>query len=225
MLQNSETPEPVVVETGSDPALAVIWLHGLGADGHDFEGVVAEMDLPAEPIRFVFPHAPVIRVRVNGGVPMRAWYDIAHPEIARDPDVEGMRRSVAEVERLVGREISRGISRERIVLAGFSQGGVIALLATFSTGLRYAGVLALSTYLPSSPQLGLVDSPTPLLMIHGTEDPVVPYRVGKSSFERIVGLGGGGERRWIDYRMGHSVCLPEVAEISSWLKALTDEVP
>lgn len=223
-MAQSSPLEAVVLETGPDPALAVVWLHGLGADGHDFEGIVPEMDLREPAIRFVFPHAPVIRVRVNGGVPMRAWYDIASPEIGRNPDLEGMRRSVAEVERLVGQEISRGIPRERIVLAGFSQGGVIALLSVFSTGLRYAGVLALSTYLPPDPDLPLADSPTPLLMVHGTGDPVVPFSLGKSSFDRIVALGGGGERRWIDYRMGHSVCLPEIAEISSWLQAIAAPV-
>ncbi len=222
MAQGSELLQAVVLETGPDPALAVVWLHGLGADGHDFEGIVPEMDLREPSVRFVFPHAPVIRVRVNGGMPMRAWYDIAHPEIGRDPDLEGMGGSVAEVEKLVGQEISRGIPRERIVLAGFSQGGVIALLSAFTTGLRYAGVLALSTYLPPAPDLRLVDSPTPLLMVHGTEDPVVPFRLGKSSFDRIVALGGAGERRWLDYRMGHSVCLPEVEEISSWLRTIAN---
>ena len=223
MVPNSDTEGAVVLETGPNPAFAVIWLHGLGADGHDFEGIVPQMDLPETPIRFIFPHAPVIRVRVNGGFPMRAWYDVAHPEISRDPDLDGMRRSVAEVERLVGQEIARGIPRERIVLAGFSQGGGIALLSVFSTGLRYAGVLALSTYLPPSPELSLVDSPTPLLMVHGTEDPVVPLPLGKGSFNRIVALGGEGPRHWLDYRMGHSVCLPEVAEISSWLRTLAGE--
>ena len=220
MAQGSEPLQAVVLETGPDPALVVVWLHGLGADGHDFEGIVPEMDLQKTSIRFVFPHAPVIRVRVNGGMPMRAWYDIAHPEIGRDPDLEGMGGSVAEVEKLVGQEISRGIPRERIVLAGFSQGGVIALLSAFTTGFRYAGVLALSTYLPPSPDLRLVESPTPLLMVHGTFDPVVPFRLGKSSFDRIVALGGAGSRRWLDFPMGHSVCLPEVEEISSWLRTL-----
>ncbi|MGC8500511.1 MAG: alpha/beta hydrolase [Leptospirillia bacterium] len=216
--------DAVVLETGPDPSFAVIWLHGLGADGHDFEGVVREMDLPETPIRFVFPHAPVMRVSVNGGAPMRAWYDVAKPDISRHPDIAGMGRSVAQVGRLVDREISRGIPRERIVLAGFSQGGVIALLSAFSRGLPLGGVLALSTYLPLSPEVALSDSPTPLLMIHGTEDPVVPFLLGKESFERIAALGGAGERRWIDYRMGHSVCLPEIGEIASWLGKIIGEV-
>ncbi len=215
--------DAVELETGPDPSFAVIWLHGLGADGHDFEGIVREMDLPEAPIRFVFPHAPVMRVSVNGGAPMRAWYDVAQPDLSRHPDIVGMRRSVEQVRRLVDREIARGIPGERVILAGFSQGGVIALLSVFFRGLSLGGVLALSTYLPLASEVVLKDSPSPLLMIHGSFDPVVPLRLGKESFERIVALGGAGERRFVEYSMGHSVCLPEIGEIASWLRTIMGE--
>ncbi len=215
--------ESVTLETGPDPRWAVIWLHGLGADGHDFAGIVPEIPLPQVPLRFVFPHAPVMRIRVNGGAPMRAWYDVALPDLSRDPDLKGMRRSVEHVRELARHEMNRGIPPERIILAGFSQGGVIALLTVFGEGgERWGGVLALSTYLPSDAGVPLSDSPTPLLMVHGTEDPVVPFRLGRKTFEALERLGGKGVREWQQYLMGHSVCLPEIGAIGEWMGGILD---
>ncbi|MCL4485253.1 MAG: alpha/beta hydrolase [Nitrospirae bacterium] len=215
--------ESVILETGPDPRWAVIWLHGLGADGHDFEGIVPELPLPPVPVRFVFPHAPVMRVRVNGGAPMRAWYDVALSDLSRYPDLEGMFRSVGHLQALAKRETERGIPAERIILAGFSQGGVIALLTVFGEGARrWGGVLALSTYLPLEAGITLADSPTPLFMVHGTEDPVVPFRLGRKSFEVLEGLGGMGSRKWQQYAMGHSVCLPEIGAIGAFLGGILE---
>jgi phospholipase/carboxylesterase len=210
--------DAVILETGKDPRWSVIWLHGLGADGHDFEGIVPEIPLPPVPVRFVFPHAPVMRVRVNGGAPMRAWYDVALADIARYPDIDGMKRSVGHVRTLAKGEEERGIPPERIILAGFSQGGVIVLMTVFGEPTRrWGGVMALSTYLPLESGLVFADNPTPLFMAHGTEDPVVPFRLGKKTFETIEGLGNKGPREWHQYSMGHSVCLPEIEAIGAWM--------
>lgn len=215
--------DAVILETGPDPRWAVIWLHGLGADGHDFEGIVPEIPLPPVPLRFIFPHAPVMRVRVNGGAPMRAWYDVALADLSRYPDLEGMNRSVNHLQALAKREEERGIPPERIILAGFSQGGVIVLLTVFGDPrIRWGGVLALSTYLPLDSGLPLSDSPTPLFMAHGTEDPVVPFRLGRKTFETLEGLGTKGARKWEQYAMGHSVCLPEIGDIGSWMGGILE---
>lgn len=210
--------DAVTLETGADPRWAVIWLHGLGADGHDFEGVVPEISLPPVPVRFLFPHAPVMRVRVNGGAPMRAWYDVALADLSRYPDIEGMKRSVGHLQALAKREEERGIPPERIILAGFSQGGVIALMTVFGDpARRWGGVLALSTYLPLDSGLLLSDSSTPLFMAHGTEDPVVPFRLGRKTFEVLEGLGKKRAREWQQYAMGHSVCFPEIRDIGAFM--------
>ncbi len=208
--------DDVTIETGVDPAWSVIGLHGLGADGHDLKGIVPELSLPPVPLRFVFPHAPVMRVRINGGAPMRAWYDVALADLTRFPDIEGMRRSVGYVQALVKREEERGVPQSRIILAGFSQGGLIALLTAFGSPRIFGGVLALSTYLPEDSDLSLTDNSTPLLMIHGTEDPVVPFPVGKRTFERLKGLGSRGTREWSQFAMGHTICLPEIRVIGDW---------
>ena len=215
--------ESISLETGPSPEWAVIWLHGLGADGHDFEAIVPELPLPPVPVRFIFPHAPVMRVRINGGAPMRAWYDVAVSDLSRFPDLDGMHRSVRHVQTLAKREEERGILPERIILAGFSQGGVIALLTVFEDARRWGGVLALSTYLPLDAGLRLVDTPTPLLMVHGTEDPVVPFRLGRQTYDALNALGGQGSREWHQYLMGHSVCLPEINAIGSWMGHILTE--
>ncbi|MFV8834962.1 alpha/beta hydrolase [Aquisalimonas sp.] len=211
------------VETGArDNATAsVIWLHGLGADGHDFEPIVPELRLPAGlPVRFVFPHAPVRPVTLNGGMSMRAWYDIIALGGNAQQDADGIRDSEQKVHALIRRENERGIPSERIVLAGFSQGGAIAL----HTGVRYperlAGIMGLSTYLPLSETVEAersdANAGTPVLMAHGTEDPVLPVQMGANSRAQLDGMGYSVE--WHDYPMQHQVCLEEIQAISAWLQ-------
>ena len=210
--------EAIEIETGPSPRAAIIWLHGLGADGHDFEPIVPELEMPPAPAaRFVFPHAPVQPVTINGGARMRAWYDVTNDG---RQDAEGIRASQARVEALIARERSRGIAPGAIVLAGFSQGGAIAL----HTGLRHperlAGILALSTYLPLPDTLekeaSQANRDVPIFMAHGTEDPVIPLSWAARSRDRLVSLGYAVESH--DYPMPHSVCPEEIADISRWLR-------
>lgn len=217
---DAEPLSAVEIDPPSAPAASVIWLHGLGADGNDFVPIVEELGLPeGSPVRFVFPHAPMRAVTVNGGLILRAWYDIASLEIDEDIDEAGVRDSIQKVERLVEAEKSRGIPARSIVLAGFSQGGAIAL----ETGLRHAerlgGILALSTYLPLAPALEAEASPAnrdvPIFMAHGTYDPIIPYFVGRRSREKLEALGYRVE--WREYPMPHSVCGEEVDAMGAWL--------
>jgi len=215
--------ETIEIESRPDPAAAVIWMHGLGADGNDFVPIVNELDLTGAPaIRFVFPHAPMRPVTINNGHVMRAWYDVSFGDLeghSRKADEKGVRESQAQISALVARENSRGITTGNIVLAGFSQGGAVAL----HTGLRYpetlAGVMALSTYLPLAESFAMEATPanarTPVFMAHGTHDPVVPYAMGKTSHERLQQAGYAVE--WHDYPMQHSVCLEEIADVGRWL--------
>ena len=199
---------------------SVIWLHGLGADGHDFESIVPELGLSDElAVRFVFPHAPRRPVTINGGMVMRAWYDIRGFDIRRDEDIEGLRTSEAQVRALVEHEVSRGVSEERIVLAGFSQGGAIALQAGVRHPRRLAGIMALSTYLTLPEKLESEASPAntdcPVFMAHGTQDPVVPFEGGQQSRDALKAQGY--EIEWREYPMPHAVCAEEIADISAWL--------
>lgn len=215
--------EAIEIETGGNPTASVIWLHGLGADGSDFVPVVQELGLAqAPPIRFVFPHAPMRPVTINNGYVMRAWYDVSYGDLegkSRQADEQGVRASQTAIGELIEREADRGISNENIVLAGFSQGGAIAL----QTGLRYprplAGVLALSTYLPLAESFALEAAPanakTPVFMAHGAQDPVVPYAMGSKSKELLGKMGYSVE--WHEYPMQHSVCLEEIQDIGAWL--------
>lgn len=212
----------IELANGAAPQGTVIWLHGLGADGWDFVPIVRELALPEElELRFIFPHAPVRPVTINNGYAMRAWYDIAMADIGRLPDEAGIRQSQAQVEAFVAREKSRGIAAGRIVLAGFSQGGAVAL----HTGLRHteplAGILALSTYLPLGETLEResadANDRVPVFMAHGTEDPVVPLALAESSRAALAARGLAPE--WHTYPMPHSVCTEEVAAISQWLAA------
>jgi phospholipase/carboxylesterase len=218
--------EAIEVETGKKPAASVIWLHGLGADGNDFVPIVHELDLEGAPaIRFVFPHAPMQPVTINNGYVMRAWYDIRWGDLegrAKQADEQGVRASQAAVVKLVEREVTRGIAVENIVLAGFSQGGAIAL----QTGLRYpanlAGLMALSTYLPLAEQLAdeatAENRKTSIFMAHGVQDAVVPYAMAARSRDILVQHGYDVE--WHEYRMQHSVCLEEIRDIGAWLKRI-----
>jgi len=216
----SEALPTVEMETGASPQAAIIWLHGLGADGHDFEPIVPELGLPASlPVRFVFPHAPLMPVTINGGAVMRAWYDVAGDG---RQDEAGIRAAQARVEALLAREKARGIRAVSIVLAGFSQGGAVAL----QTGLRYperlAGILALSTYLPLADKLAAEASPAnravPILMCHGIQDPVIPLSAATRSRDALRALGYAVE--WREYPMPHAVCAEEIADIGRWLRTV-----
>jgi phospholipase/carboxylesterase len=209
--------DAIELETGANPQAAVIWLHGLGADGHDFEPIVPELDLAA-PVRFVFPHAPVRPVTINGGMRMRAWYDIF--QLGGGPeDDAGVRASQRLLEDLISKETGRGIAPGRIVLAGFSQGGAVALQTALRHPQRLAGILALSTYLPLAPKLeserAKANQDLPIFMAHGTYDDIIPIDRAQASRKHLEALGYAVE--WHDYPMPHSVCAPEVADIAAFL--------
>ena len=211
--------ETIEIETGARPDAAVIWLHGLGADGHDFEPIVPELKLAGRlSLRFVFPHAPIRPVTLNQGMNMRAWYDILQLGGGREDD-PGIRASQKSVEDLIAREGARGIAPHRVVLAGFSQGGAIVLQTALRYPERLAGVLALSTYLPLAPTLAAERNPAnqdvPIFMAHGTQDPMIPVHRAVASRDALVKLGYPVQ--WRDYPMPHSVCLEEISDISAWL--------
>lgn len=212
----------IELETRSGPRFAVIWLHGLGADAHDFEPIVPELVRPQWPaLRFVFPNAPVRPITVNGGMRMRGWYDIGGADIAAKQDEVGIRSSIAAIEFLIAREGERGIAPANILLAGFSQGGAI----TLATGLRQRapllGLIALSTYLPLHHTLdaeGAHESArVPIFMGHGRFDPVVPEALGTMSRDWISAKGN--PITWKSYPMPHSVCADEVRDLSDWMGA------
>ncbi len=212
--------ETVEQETAPSPQWTVLWLHGLGADGHDFAPIVPELvrrDWPA--LRFVFPHAPQRAVTINGGMRMRAWYDIRDFDLANRADETGVMESVAQVEALIARENERGIADERIVLAGFSQGGAIALAAGLRRQKPLAGLVGLSTYLPAANKAAefLAEGATaqPLFMAHGTQDPVVPFAAGEHSASLLKMLGFAVD--WHRYPMAHQVCAEEISDLGDWL--------
>ena len=206
-------------ETGDNHTHSVIWLHGLGADGNDFAPIVPELVAPSWPaLRFVFPHAPVQPVTVNGGAPMRAWYDIYGFDLVSRQDESGMRQSIAAVEALIAREHERGVPSERIVLAGFSQGGAIALAAGLRHPRQLAGIVALSTYLPLADALAIerqpVNAGVPIFWGHGTSDPVVVLQRGEDSRRVLQALGYAVQ--WHTYPMPHSVCAEEITDLQHW---------
>lgn len=208
----------ITLESGKQPRHSIIWLHGLGADGHDFAPIVEQLSLPA--VRFIFPHAPQRPVTINGGYVMRAWYDIAGSSVDAQQDEPGIRASQAAIEVLIEQEIARGIAPDHIFLAGFSQGGAIALHTAVRQPVPLAGVLALSTYLPlanSVPDEALAGTRiTPVFMAHGRGDTVVPYTSGVASKNALIELGYAVE--WHEYPMQHSVCEPELRDIEIWLR-------
>ena len=208
----------IEISTGDSPQLAIIWLHGLGADGHDFEPIVPELDLPFS-ARFVFPHAPVRPITVNGGMEMRGWYDILGFGVKMRHDAAGIRASAAAVTRLIDREIEQGLTASQIVLAGFSQGGAIALHTALREPRSLAGVLALSTYLPLGDSLAAersaANAGAPIFMAHGSADPLLPLALAEGSRRTLEGLGYAVD--WHVYPMQHSVCIEEIAAIAGWL--------
>ena len=210
----------VEVQTGPTPTASVIWLHGLGADGHDFEPIVPELRLPAElPLRFIFPHAPVRPVTLNGGMPMRAWFDIVKIGVNQPRDVQGMLASRHAVEELIARENHRGVPTARIVLAGFSQGGAVALFSGLQHADKLAGIMALSTWLPADEGLDLrlssANLATPIFYGHGTQDPVVPLLLGAQTRNWLTQQGCVVS--WHTYPMPHTVSMEEIVHIRAWL--------
>jgi phospholipase/carboxylesterase len=216
-----QTPETVEVLTGENPQGSVIWLHGLGADGHDFEPIVAELRLPKElSLRFVFPHAPVQPVTINGGMAMRSWYDIVSFDSEGRADRAGVLASSDLLEGLIAREIDRGIAPEKIVIAGFSQGGAVAIHTALQTEHPIAGLMALSTYmaLPDDAASAVSRKDLPIFMAHGSFDPVLRMEWGRSSADRLIEAGFAID--WHEYPMAHAVCPQEIADISHWLSAI-----
>jgi phospholipase/carboxylesterase len=218
--------DAIEIETGPNPRASVIWMHGLGADGNDFVPIVHELDLEGAPdIRFVFPHAPTRPVTINKGYVMRAWYDVKWGDLegrSKQADESGVRESQQLIAALIERECGRGLTAERIVLAGFSQGGAMAL----QTGLRFprklAGIMALSCYLPLAESFAAEASPenreTPIFMGHGTQDGVIA--MGMATLSRDVLLQHGYDVEWHEYPMAHSVCLEEIEHIATWLRRI-----
>jgi phospholipase/carboxylesterase len=214
-------PDAIEIETAPTPRASVIWLHGLGADGHDFEPIVPELRLPATlPVRFVFPHAPMRAVTINGGMVMRAWYDVVDAGGARREVEPGVRESQHRIETLIERERSRAIPAAAIVLAGFSQGGAMALHAGLRHAEPLAGILALSCFLPLADTLAAEASAanreTPIFMAHGTHDPLIPLARGVQVRDLVTALGY--RVSWHQYPMPHAVCAEEIADIALWLR-------
>lgn len=216
--------EFIEIETGENVEFSVIWLHGLGASGHDFEPIVPELKLLSRPgIRFLFPHAPIRPVTVNGGAAMRAWFDITTMDIeSRNQDSEGIAESVALVDELIASEIARGISETNILLAGFSQGGAIALQAGLTLPRKIGGIVALSTYLPmeqeSLDNITASKLTTPIFMAHGAFDEVIRCAVAEQSRDRL--LAREANLQWHKYDIAHSVSNEEVDDLSIWFRRL-----
>lgn len=199
----------------------VIWLHGLGADGSDFAPIVPELNLPASMnIRFIFPHAPIMPVTINNGHEMRAWFDIKASDLTSRADVDGMQRSVEQINALIEHEITRGIAPANIILAGFSQGAVIALMTGILSSKRLAGIIALSGLFPHADsviqQAPAANHDLPIFIAHGTEDTVLPLSLGRDAYAALVKAAYPAD--WHSYAMGHSVCLEEINDISQWIQ-------
>jgi len=224
---NAELLDCIEIETAANPTQppkhAVIWLHGLGASGDDFVPVVPELGLDdAPPIRFVFPHAPVQPVTINGGMQMRSWYDIVATDLIRREDADGIRASAANIDALIAREHARGVPFDHIVLAGFSQGCAMTLHTGLRTPHRLAGLIGLSGYLPLADTLASGRHPanaqTPIFLAHGSHDPVVPLARAEQSRDALQALGYPVQ--WHTYPMPHSVCAPQIADIGAFLRGV-----
>ncbi len=222
----SDLLDAVEVETAPHPTAAVIWMHGLGADGHDFEPLVPELGLAAKPaVRFVFPHAPLRPVTINNGMVMRAWYDVRGEAGERREDGAGVRASQAAIEALIARERQRGVAAAKIVLAGFSQGGAMALHTGLRHPARLGGILALSCFLPLADALAAeasaASATVPIFMGHGTRDDVIPLVRARRARDTLTALGYRVD--WHEYPMPHAVCGDEVDDIARWLHAVLGE--
>lgn len=216
----SELLPAVIVETAPNSDASVIWMHGLGDTGHGWSGVVPELGLPASlAVRFLFPHAPSMPVTINQGCVMPAWYDVRTADFGSRADVDGVRASRDRVEAMIAAERARGVAASRIVLAGFSQGGAVAIYAALRHRERLAGVVALSTYLVDAPSLAAEASPAnrglPIVMAHGTRDPVIPIALAEASRDTLVSAGWQVE--WHAYTMEHSAVLDEIRAVGTFL--------
>jgi phospholipase/carboxylesterase len=212
--------EHLELTTGINPKGTVIWMHGLGADCWDFVPIVKELGLPSElPLRFIFPQAPTRPITINGGHAMPGWYDISMAELERKPDEKGVRDSQAAIDEIIQREISRGVASDKIILAGFSQGGAIALQVGLRQTQPLAGILALSTYLTLNDSLGaeksIANANIQILMAHGTQDNVVPLTLARTSSAQLQSHGYKVE--WREYAMQHAVCGDEISDIADWI--------
>ena len=210
--------EPLEIQTSATPSCSIIWLHGLGANGHDFEAIVPELTLPESlGVRFIFPHAPTMRVTINGGISMPAWYDIISVDLDRKVDTDQLLNSARFVHQLINKEIERGIPAEKIVLAGFSQGGAVVYEAGLSFDKPLAGVMALSTYLATAASVERhpSNSNLPFFIAHGEQDDIVSESLGQDA-KNILGQWGY-QNEYHRYPMAHSVCLEEINDISAWL--------
>ena len=215
-----ELLEALEVQSAPSPGAAVIWMHGLGADGHDFVDIPPLLRLPPRlAVRFVFPHAPMQPVTINGGMVMRAWYDVRPDAGARREDEAGVRASQRRIEALIAREKTRGVPASRLVLAGFSQGGAMALHTGLRHGERLAGIMGLSCFLPLADRLAAEASAAnrevPIFLAHGTQDPLIPLARARHAHQVLTGLGSPVE--WREYPMPHSVCEAEIRDIGAWL--------
>ena len=218
--QNAVIIEPVLAHRAT-----IIWLHGLGADGHDFVPIVPELHLPQGlGVRFIFPHAPIRPVTINGGMSMRAWYDVKNTDLRREEDSVSIEDSANIIEQFIATEVNAGIAPEKIVLAGFSQGGAIALHTGLRHKSRLAGLLALSTYLPlperCREETSSANKTVPIMMCHGTYDQVIPVSVGKQSRDFLE--QEGYTISWHNYPMEHSVCIEEIQDAGAWLQTILD---
>jgi len=211
------------VQTGDSVDYCVIWLHGLGADGYNFLPILPELRLPASPgIKFIFPHAPTQPVTFNAGYVMRAWYDIADADLTARQDRQGIEKTSRLIDELIAAQNASGIDTKKIIMAGFSQGGAIALHMGLRCGHRFAGIMALSTYLPLAEELPLARAPenfSSIFMGHGSYDPVVPLAAGVASRRLLKDSGYAVD--WHEYPMDHSMCLEEVQDISRWMQSIT----
>ncbi|CCO45551.1 Carboxylesterase 2 [Vibrio nigripulchritudo SOn1] len=208
----------VEVEPSSEATASVIWLHGLGSNGHDFEAILPELKLPEDaPVRFIFPHSPSIPVTINGGMVMPAWYDILEMGAGRKLNAQQLIDSADQVIELVRQERSRGIASDRIILAGFSQGGAVAYQAALSYDEPLAGLLALSTYFPTSDSIEYSDAnkQIPIEIMHGSYDPVVLPAMGEDAKKDLT--EAGYQPNWRTYPMEHQVCMPQIKDIAEWL--------
>ncbi len=213
---------PVIIEPKDQHQASVIWLHGLGADGHDFEAIAPMLGVSSLGIRFIFPHAKVQPVTINGGMACRSWYDIKGLDIDSRADSEGIAESVNYVNTLINNELMAGISSTKIVIAGFSQGGVVAYHTALKSEHQLAGIMALSTYLPDvealSQQLSAVNKQIPIFQGHGTQDPVVQLMLGEMANKQLISWGYQPE--WHTYPMPHAVINEEIADIGNWLRKI-----
>ena len=215
--------QTVEVETGPEPSASVIWLHGLGADGNDFAPIVPQLGVPADlGVRFIFPHAPAIPVTINNGFVMPAWYDIKQLDVERHVDDEQLRQSASWVHDLIDREVARGVSADRIIIAGFSQGGAVSFEAALTYGTALAGVLALSTYFPTADSIKIepVQNSLPIFICHGSYDQVVPEALGRKSVAILQNLGFVPE--YTAYPMEHAVCPQEIQDIGAWINRILE---